>query len=303
MPISKRKPMMIRITVLTLLFAILLTACDSDAVYSPENETVAFSESAKSRDEPDMLVIEVRGGSAGVDQKLRIAYDGRAVLTDNQRPGLSRIGQIDMATIDSLRTLAAETDSGSIDYGSEATGGGPGPDEKPLYTLAFDGETDARSVRADETSFTDNSRSLIWSINNLFDDLVQNTPAMELFLSDTTIAAGAAVKLKLAVRNDTERAFFLQFDSGRLFDFSVWSVDAQGLAGEEIWRWGAQQVFNQIRSERKFAPGETLAYAVTWNGIDEHGRRLPGQFFIRAEFNGMPGGSPEQKKIIITDYK
>jgi hypothetical protein len=298
--VSKTEPAIQRFTLALLAAALVLTACGSDAVYSPEDKLLVDPAAVNGADERRLLVVEIRGGSPDVHQILKVDHDGCAELADNLRPGLRRVGFIELSRIDSLRLLLTADDSSDIDFGSEATGGtGHGDETATVYTLFFDGDTSTRSLRSDTFKLTDDSREAITGIDALFEQVVRNTPTVELVLSATSVTAGTAVKMKLLIRNDRQKTLRVNFDTGQLFEFSVWSESDPGVPGDELWRWGRQHLFNQIQTDGELAPGESLSYTVSWDGRDSSGSRRLGPFIVRAEFAGRPGGSPEQQVLSI----
>jgi hypothetical protein len=66
--------------------------------------------------------------------------------------------------------------------------------------------------------------------------------------------SAAPIRLRLTLRNPTEREVELTFTSGRTHDAVILGPD-----GSERWRWSEGRMFTQALSERPLAPGsETI---------------------------------------------
>ena len=74
------------------------------------------------------------------------------------------------------------------------------------------------------------------------------------------IEVGAtAVRFVLHVTNPSTQPVTLEFASAQRYDFVV-----QTMAGAEVWRWSADQMFAQMLGEDTLAPGASRDYSETW---------------------------------------
>jgi hypothetical protein len=86
-------------------------------------------------------------------------------------------------------------------------------------------------------------------------------------------APGQPVHLRLDVFNDTDRPVRLAFDSSKKFDFTVLWED------QLIWRWSAERMFAQMRSEETLSPGEQRSFEATWDGrLNNEEVAKPGEY-------------------------
>ena len=73
-----------------------------------------------------------------------------------------------------------------------------------------------------------------------------------------------------------------------------------GLAPEFlVWNWAHDKAFTLQKWTHELQPGETKSYSVTWDGKDNNGNSLQDTFTIRASLLSVPGGSPEEKSIVV----
>lgn len=83
--------------------------------------------------------------------------------------------------------------------------------------------------------------------------------------SSVEVEVGAnTVRLVLHVTNPSNQPVTLEFASGQRYDFVVRTA-----AGEEVWRWSADQMFTQALGSQTINPGATVDFTETWN----HGGR------------------------------
>lgn len=68
-----------------------------------------------------------------------------------------------------------------------------------------------------------------------------------------------SVEFVLQVTNTTGSEVDVTFTSGQSFDFVVFDA-----AGEEVWRWSADQMFTQAMREEEIEAGETVTYSAIW---------------------------------------
>ncbi len=70
-----------------------------------------------------------------------------------------------------------------------------------------------------------------------------------------SFASGTPIRLRLTLRNPTEREVKLVFSSGRTHDAVV-----LGANGSEVWRWSNGRFFTQSLSKLQLAPGSESSF-------------------------------------------
>lgn len=72
---------------------------------------------------------------------------------------------------------------------------------------------------------------------------------------------GEAITLTLQVRNPGRRPVTLQFANAQRYDFVI-----ETLGGDEVWRWGADQMFAQVIGEQVVPPSWAADYSDRYTG-------------------------------------
>jgi len=65
------------------------------------------------------------------------------------------------------------------------------------------------------------------------------------------------------------------------------------------WNWAHDRVFIQIIRQKNLNPGESLRYSVSWNGLDNGGEQLAGEYLIGARLASLPGTYTSLKVLRI----
>ena len=129
---------------------------------------------------------------------------------------------------------------------------------------------------------------------------------LSLEASRTRLIAGETLTLTLNVANPSSYPIEL-VASGQVFDF--FAVPAASWVSEPqrtiqlplpVWNWAHERFFAQVISRQSIAPGESLRYEVPWDGRDNSGELLEGDFWIIAKMVTMPGGYTAPVALHIT---
>lgn len=89
--------------------------------------------------------------------------------------------------------------------------------------------------------------------------MTEPSNASELVPTLRVRVAGDTVSFDLAVANAGDAPVTLSFATSQRYDFVV-----RDGSGAEVWRWSADRMFAQARSEESVAAGTVLEYAETW---------------------------------------
>ncbi len=85
-----------------------------------------------------------------------------------------------------------------------------------------------------------------------------------------SFAPAAPIRLRLTLRNPTERQVTLSFSSGRTHDAVVLGAD-----GSELWRWSDGRMFPQALSELQLAPGSESSFELICDPSERGEAPLP----------------------------
>jgi hypothetical protein len=109
----------------------------------------------------------------------------------------------------------------------------------------------------------------------------------DLSVAKGVYAPGEPVAIRLRVTNVASSAIAITTYTGQQSDLIVRQ------RGALIWQWSHDKAFTQVVRESTMSPGETLAFAWTWDQRDLQGRQVePGRYDISAVFMGAQRSGP-----------
>ena len=278
----------------SLFYSIVLffVACDLPVILSGDNQSTQDRQN-KTELADTVLSVEITGGFAGVSQNLVVDESGLAIFEDSFHPGAEWVIQLSSAELDSLTQLMLENNFFQLN--------GEFFDEMVAdafnYAIHFRYNDQINTVKTDYFGAPEELKRIVDGIVRLKDKVTQPGLELKLELSKIRINVGEQVELTLLVTNTSEKPLTLHFTSGQIFDFYA----KLNVADNDIvtWNWSHDKVFTQILWDLVLESGETKTYQVTWNGSDNSGNLVIGEYIIGAELLSIPGGSPEQKLLHI----
>ena len=114
----------------------------------------------------------------------------------------------------------------------------------------------------------------------------------DLSVGKGVYAPGEPVTVRLRVTNVAASPIAITTYSGQQSDLIVRQ------RGALIWQWSHDKAFAQVVRESSMAPGQSLAFAWTWDQRDLQGRHVePGRYDISAMFMGAQRSGPRSVEI------
>lgn len=244
-----------------------------------------------------LLNVDITGGFAGVQQNLQIDQAGNAHFTDTDSPGAVLTSQLTESELGNLKKLMGENNFFQLSdsYIDSRVA------DAFIYTISYHESDKSKTVQTDGISAPENLKTIVEGILVVKSRITENGLRLELQVSKSQIKPGEAVELTLLVTNVTDSPLTLTFHSGQIFDFEVAKIPPPGSLAPEIliWNWAHNKAFTLQIWTLVVQPGETKSYQVTWDGKDNNGNTVQDKFAIRASLLSVPGGSPEEKSIVV----
>ncbi|MGH7455668.1 MAG: BsuPI-related putative proteinase inhibitor, partial [bacterium] len=67
-----------------------------------------------------------------------------------------------------------------------------------------------------------------------------------------------------------------------------------------IWNWAHDKAFIAIVEAITFQPGESRTFTVEWDGRNNNGDLLEGEFWLGARLVARPGGYSPLRPVVVT---
>ena len=272
------------------ILGLLITGCGFPGVFDgSDDKDILESNSSPST---TLLSVEITGGFAGVQQLLAVDETGRIVFTNDFFPGATWTRQMTEQELDNFDELMRDNNFFSLasEYIDSQVA------DAFLYAISYSSKT----VRTDNFAAPQNLRNIIAGILQLINATRFSELELTLALSADEIRSGGCVDMTLNVTNAGQDAFTLHFNDGQIFDFLALTVQ-----GEKdpvlVWNWAHDKAFTAALWDLTLQPGDSRSYQVTWDGTNNAGDAMTGEFIMRAELVSTPGGSPEQKTLAIRE--
>ena len=109
-------------------------------------------------------------------------------------------------------------------------------------------------------------------------------------MNKTSFQIGDSVTFRLTFQNVSNSELNLQFNDGQIYDFVVYAADGSAENRRLIWNWGADKAFTLALWKITLQPGERKEYEISWDGTNNSGKKVAGDFVARAELVSTPGG-------------
>lgn len=270
------------------ILGLLVTGCDFPGVFdgSDDKDTPASNSSPAAT----LLSVAITGGFSGVQQLLAVAETGRSVFTDDFFPGATWTRQLPEQELDDLNKLMR--DNNFVSLASEYID--PQVADAFFYAISYSSKT----VRTDNFAAPQNLKNIIAGILQLINATRFSELELTLALSADEIRSGESVEMTLNVTNAGQDALTLHFNDGQIFDFLALTVQSEK-DPVLVWNWAHDKAFTAALWDLTLQPGDSRSYQVTWDGTNNAGDAMTGEFIMRAELVSTPGGSPEQKTLTI----
>lgn len=283
-----------KLSLLLILSAALVWSCDHTNLFSPtpneKNQTLVDGPSGQT-----VIEMQVTGGIAGVNEQLLIDAN-RFVRFSDQSGHLET--ELSPEEHDRLIALFIEKDfmhlnSSYVDARIA---------DAFQFRVVFRYSGSAKEVATDYFTAPAELKTLVDNLRDLIESLRRQSLTLEFKTSAETLRHGETLTLTLMATNHNDAPVTLQ-TGGQKFDFLALPGGA-GAAPTRLssvmWNWAHDKAFIAIVEAITFQPGESRTYTVEWDGRNNNGDLLEGEFWLVARLVARPGGySPLQRVLVI----
>lgn len=294
--IRKEKFKAMKLRLLFILVAALIWGCDHATLFSP-NENEKLQEPLNGPSGQSVIEMQISGGFAGVNQQLLVDANRYVRYADLSGQTGQREKVLSMEDFNRLVTLFIEKDFLHLDpryvdpYLADAF----------HYRIVFRHGGADNQVETDYESAPPELRALVDQLRGLIDGLRQSTPALEFNASADTLRHGDKLTLTLTAINRSDETLTLQ-TGGQKFDFFVALPNVRAAAFPQtfVWNWAHDKAFIAIVESVTLQPGESRAYTAEWDGRDNEGNLVEGEFWLGARLVAQPGGYSPLRRVVVT---
>lgn len=293
-----RAPAFLTMAVVFLAPLLVVTACDQPRIFATKEEAVDLASPLRGSNGDPVITMLVTGGIAGVNQQLVVDSNGFISFADGLLDSPRYTNYLTAAEYADLQAKFLNNDFFRLRESYTAADVA----DAFYYDLTFRSHGLSHRVVTDYLSAPSNLREIIDALNAIIDKLTRAGLQLTITSSTTTLRHGQTVKLSLAVKNLAAGPLTLHFRSGRIFDF--FAAAQSSLAPYQpakVWSWAHDKAFSLALEQITLAAGETRSYDVEWDGRDNAGQLLKGDFVVGAELASVPGGSTRLLPLRITE--
>ncbi|HPN36107.1 MAG TPA: hypothetical protein PK843_16470 [bacterium] len=277
-----------------LLFLSLLLACDTVHLFEPVEPLITPAASA---DRP-MVTVVITQDPVHTWQAMEIHEDGLAVVRGHSRYQEKRA----RFSAQELRALREQFQQQNflqlpeqlIDRANSSAA---------VYEIAFNSGQDSNKVRTNDLVGNASVAQLLSLLDYAAKRVIDDGLEFALESNRTSIVSGRPAVLQLAVSNRGPASIPLSFHGNGIYRFFVQPVDfeeSKSLAPSSVVSLlGASRETLPPAATGWIRPGETLRYALPWDGRDASGNRLSGPMMICAELLSVPGGITAPLRVTV----
>lgn len=280
--------------------ALLFAGCDQPRIFSPAGEDTG--EAPLAANAADVAIYtHLTGGFAGIDQELFVYEDGLAEFRKNYPQGGSVHTPLSADEFTRLKTLFFANNFLRLQSRYIT----PNAADMIYFDIIFVLDGEQYRVQADYEAAPPALREIIDALNALVLRLSQKTLRLDLFLSADTLQHGETITLKLTVTNLAQEDLLLRFNDTQFFDFFALpaappEVDRNEARGQaQVWNYARDKGFAQVIQNVTLTPNEKMDYEIAWDGRDNQGRLLAGDYYIGGTLTARTGGTTPLKRLTI----
>lgn len=273
-----------------LLAAIVFSACDFAGVFSSDS-TQQQKQPRNNSPVDTLLSVHITGGFAGVNQLLTVDERGHAELLDSFAPRIRWETELSKPAFDNLLLLMQNNHFFDLQ--------GPYVDgnvaDAFFFDITFNFGGATKTVLTDGFTVPENLADIIDGLFALIDGIRTDSPGVSLLLDKEQMQPGDSVRMTLKISNLSATPMTLHFSDGQIFDFEA----RRAVGGDLVWNWAHGKAFTEALWDMTLESGESKSYGVIWNGLDNGGLAVSGDFALRATLVSNPGGRTESVKFKI----
>jgi len=242
-----------------------------------------------------VVEMQISGGIAGVNQRLLIDAN-RYVQFIDQR------GQIETAltTEEFNRLIALFVEKDFLHMESQYIDGSVA--DAFYYRLIYRYNGANKQVDTDHFGAPSELRALVDHLLGVVTPL--NGLALEFKTSAAQLRHGEKLTLTLTATNRNTAPLTIQ-TGGQKFDFFATATASAAptsriSAQAFLWNWANNKAFIAVIINETLQPGESRTYSAEWDGRNNKGDLLEGEFWLGSRLVAQPGGYSTFRKVVVT---
>jgi hypothetical protein len=283
-----------KLSLLFILCVAFVGSCNHANLFSPaegeKNQTLVDGPSGQT-----VIEMQTTGGFAGVNEQLLIDANRFLRFSDQS-------GQMEtvLAAEEHSRLIALFIEKDFLHMNSSYVDDGIA--DAFHFRIVFRYSGSEKEVATDYFAAPTELKALVDNLRGLIEGLRRQSLALELKTSAETLRHGETLTLTLTATNRNAAPITLQ-TGGQKFDFFVLpggAVTAPTRSSSVIWNWAYDKVFIAIVEAMTFQPGESRTYTVEWDGRNNNGDLVEGEFWLCARLVARPGGYSPLQRVVVT---
>jgi len=281
-----------------LLIAAFVWSCSNTTLFSP-NEDEKNLQNLDGPSGQTIVEMQITGGFAGVEQQLLV--DANRFVQFIDRRGQS--GQIEtvLTTEELNRLITVFVEKDFVHMKPQYID--PNVADAFNYRLIYRYGGANKQVETDYFGAPAELRAIVDHLLNLTKPL--GGLALEFKTSAEQLKHGEKITLTLTATNRSAAPILLAFNSGQKYDFFAAPPAAAGLinrvsAQSQVWNWANDKAFILVLSNETLQPGESRTYTAEWDGRNNKGELLEGEFAVGSRLVAQPGGYSALRKVVVT---
>lgn len=280
-----------------LLIAAVIWSCNHSNLFSP-NEDEKIQQNLDGPSGQTVIEMQITGGFAGVNQQLLIDANRFVQFLDHR----GQSGEIEtvLSTEEFNRLITVFVEQDFLHMQPEYID--PYVADAFLYRIIYRYNGANKQVNTDYFGASSELRIIVDNLLNLTKPL--GGLALEFKTSAAQLRHGEKLTLTLTATNHNTTPLKLLRPDGQEFDFFVTAPAAfannRASAQALQWNWAKDKVFAAVVTSETLQPGESRTYAAAWDGRNNQGDLLEGEFMAGARLMAQPGGYAALQKIVVT---
>jgi hypothetical protein len=244
-----------------------------------------------------VVEMQITGGFAGVNQQLLIDANRYVQFIDNR----GQSGQIEtvLSTEEFNRLITVFVEQDFLHMESQYIDANVA--DAFLYRIVYRYSGASKQVETDYFGASPELRIIVDNLLNLTKPL--GGLALEFKTSSEQLRHGEKITLTLTATNQNITPLTLLRRDGQEFDFFVTAVAAfaNSRASTQAlqWNWANEKAFITVVTSETLQPGETRTYSAEWDGRNNQGDLLEGEFMVGARLVAQPGGYSPLRRVVV----
>lgn len=281
-----------------LLIAAVVWSCSNANLFSP-NENAPQQQKLDGPSGQTIIEMQVTGGFAGVDQQLLIDAN-RFVQFVDRRFASGAIETV-LTTEELNRLLTVFVEKDFVHMKPQYID--PQVADAFYYRIVYRYGGANKQVDTDYFGAPAELRVIVDHLLNLTKPL--GGLALEFKTSAEQLQHGEKLTLTLTATNRSAAPIVLNYSSGQKYDFFAAAATVAGAnhrvgAPALLWNWAYDRAFTLILGNETLPPGETRTFTAEWDGRNNKGEWLEGEFALGARLVSQPGGYSMLRKVVVT---